>query len=78
MHGPCIFLYKTKKKLKTKRLKESHNEAWKFTPHFKLHVLGTMMMAINRSCRDYTLISLKKMMIGNHVNMVPNAWLTRK
>ena len=36
-----------------------------------------MMMAINQPCWDYTLISLKKM-IENHVNMVPNAWLTRK
>ena len=47
----------------------------KFTP--QLHVLGTMMIAINKPCWDYTLISLKKM-IENHVNMVPNALLTRK
>jgi len=36
-----------------------------------------MMMAINLPCWDYTPISLKKM-IENHVNVVPNAWLTRK
>ena len=41
------------------------------------HVLGTMRMAINLLCGDYTPISLKKM-IENHVNVVPNAWLTRK
>ena len=34
------------------------------------------MMAINQPCWDYTPISKK--MIENHVNMVPNAWLTRK
>ena len=40
-------------------------------------VVGTMMIAINKPCWDYTLISLKKM-IENHENMVPNAFLTRK
>ena len=34
----------------------------------------------SQPCWDYTPISLKKkgMLIQNHVNMVPNAWLTRK
>ena len=37
-----------------------------------------MIMAINQLCWDYTPISLGKKMIENHVNVVPNAWLTRK
>jgi len=40
-------------------------------------VLGTMMMAINQPCWDCKLISLQKM-IEDHMNMVPNEWLTRK
>jgi len=37
-----------------------------------------MMMAINQPCWDYTPISPNKKMIENHMNVVPNAWLTRK
>ena len=40
-------------------------------------MLGTMTMTKKQPCWDYTPISLKKM-IENHVNVVPNAWLTRK
>ena len=58
----------------TKKNKEKKK---KVTPHSWLHVLGTMIMSINQPCWDYTPISLEKK-FENHVNVVPNAWLTRK
>jgi len=45
-------------------------EAWKFMMHSWLQIFGTM----SQSCWDHKPVSLKK----KRVNMVPNAWLTRK
>ena len=57
MHDPCIFLCKNKKKKQTKAKKKKEQK--KVTPHSWLHVLGTMIKAIDRPCWDYTPISKK-------------------
>ena len=56
---------------------QKKGKAWKFMMHSWLHVLGTM----SQPCWDHRPISKKKKNTNNKtkwLNMVPNAWLTRK
>jgi len=72
MHDPCIFLCKTKKNenKKTKKTKESHTTFIVTCVGYHNDGYKPTMLGL------YAHFSLK--MIENHVNMVPNAWLTRK